>query len=119
MAPALLSSVALVAAAAARGEQPAGSCKVFANTDFAGHDLKRGTTANPDACCSLCQANAGCGWLQYWTFMPPATCYMKTSDAGRRPSPRPDVEYSGCGKGGTLHENWQGECTSGKCACDP
>ena len=58
-----------------------GSCRIFNDTDFDGHDLKMGETATVELCCALCDATAGCG---YWTFMPPKTCFMKTSNAGRR-----------------------------------
>lgn len=73
------------------------ACTTFLNTDFNGHDLhaKHGL-GNPGACCSLCKATQGCG---FWTFMPGGgVCYMKTSDTGRRPSPRSgaDTYTSGC-----------------------
>ena len=57
------------------------SCRIFNDTDFDGHDLKMGETATVELCCALCDATPGCG---YWTFMPPKTCFMKTSNAGRR-----------------------------------
>ena len=72
-----------------------GSCTVFPGTDFDGHDLKRGRTGTFEQCCSLCDGTAGCG---FWTFQPPSKCYMKTSAAGKRLSPRAgNASYtSGC-----------------------
>jgi hypothetical protein len=77
-------------------QAPLASCKVFNDTDFNGHDLKAAHgVAGPDACCGVCQSTAGCG---FWTYMPGGNvCYMKTSDAGRRPSPSGHGTYvSGC-----------------------
>jgi hypothetical protein len=73
----------------------ASSCKVLADTDLAGHDLSSGHTTSFETCCSLCDGTEGCS---FWTWMPPQTCYMKTSSAGHRPSPRGGVHSytSGC-----------------------
>ena len=71
----------------------AAGCKTFAGTDFNGHDLSRGHSSTPAACCSLCGATAGCG---FWTHMPPSTCYMKTSSAGRRSGGEFAHYTSGC-----------------------
>eukprot|EP01050_Picozoa_sp_SAG11_P029242 SAG11_NODE_8154_length_1054_cov_1.457592_1_plen_318_part_10 len=73
------------------------TCKIFPETDFSGHDLikDKGNTHTFEQCCSLCDDTTGCS---FWTFMPPHTCYVKTSAAGRRASPRSGhLSYtSGC-----------------------
>ena len=149
----LASTAALAAAASA-----AGSCKVLADTDFNGHDMSPAcgirNSSGPSACCDSCAANPGC---YFWTFAPPDTCCLKSSDAGRRPSPRSGAEAytSGCRNqscavppaappppplppapappplrpwqppngGGACTTDWNcslgGECTAGKCVCDP
>jgi hypothetical protein len=66
------------------------SCKVLPDTDYNGHDLHQASATSVAACCSACGAERFCG---FWTFMPRAshtraTCYLKTSNAGQRPSPR-------------------------------
>jgi hypothetical protein len=63
---------------------PPPTCKVFPRTDFAGHDLTEEDANTPAECCSFCSRTAGCG---FYTFVPPVTCSMKTSNAGKRPSP--------------------------------
>ena len=70
-------------------------CKVFASTDFAGHDLAEEDANTPAECCSICGRTPGCS---FYTFAPPVTCSLKTSDAGRRPSPKsgPGASTSGC-----------------------
>ena len=86
LAAAALLTASLVGCATAA--PPSSACKVFANIDFNGHDLHKahgGGAADPAGCCAACGAAKGCG---FWTFMPPQTCYLKTSDQGRRPSPR-------------------------------
>ena len=85
----------LVAAGIALLPSPSLSCKVFSNTDFNGHDLSTAHSSNFEGCCSLCDATHGCS---FWTFMPPQTCYLKTSSAGHRPSPKGGAQSytSGC-----------------------
>jgi len=89
----ILSLVVLVPAVAALDSTEA--CKVFPNTNFAGHDLIEADENTVADCCSACQAKVGCG---YWTFAPPVTCLLKLSDAGEEPSPvhGADAYTSGC-----------------------
>eukprot|EP01047_Picozoa_sp_COSAG01_P026977 COSAG01_NODE_1760_length_9301_cov_8.687242_6_plen_326_part_00 len=92
----LLFAATLPPSALTAATQSSSTCKVFNNTDFNGHDLRGAHgVEGPGACCGLCQSTAGCG---FWTFMPSGSvCYMKTSDAGRRPSPAGHGTYtSGC-----------------------
>ena len=49
------------------------SCKTFANTNFAGHDLSETDENTAPDCCTACEATAGCG---FWTFIPPTTCQV-------------------------------------------
>jgi hypothetical protein len=71
------------------------TCKVFVNTDFQGHDVQEQDENTSGDCCSACAANKDCG---FWTFAPPTTCNLKSSDAGKRPSPvsGPNAYTSGC-----------------------
>ena len=77
------------------GVASTGGCKIFPDTDFNGHDLATAHASSTEGCCSSCDAKAGC---EFWTFMPPQTCYLKTSSAGRRVSPKvgPAAYTSGC-----------------------
>eukprot|EP01043_Picozoa_sp_COSAG02_P051257 COSAG02_NODE_5373_length_4390_cov_3.127709_2_plen_494_part_00 len=95
-----------------------GTCKVFPKTDFNGHDLKSGKTGNFEQCCSLCDGTAGCN---YWTFMPPRTCYMKTSAAGRRPSPDAGASAytSGCKNASCILPPPSPPPNLGSYGCDP
>eukprot|EP00937_MAST-01D_sp_MAST-1D-sp2_P001203 g1203.t1 len=72
------------------------SCQVFSDTDFNGHDLHAAHASDPGTCCSVCRNTTGC---LFWTHMGDTTvCYLKTSDAGRRPSPKSGAQTytSGC-----------------------
>jgi hypothetical protein len=70
-------------------------CKIFQNTDFEGSDFLEQDENSPADCCSACVKNQYCG---YWTFIPPTTCNLKTSDKGKRPSPASGANSytSGC-----------------------
>ena len=59
-------------------------CKVFLDTNFAGHDLYETDENSASDCCGACGRAEGCG---FWTFAPPSTCSLKTSMAGKEPSP--------------------------------
>ena len=67
-----------------------GSCSPEADTDYAGHDLSRAPSTNASSCCGLCTADGQC---QAWTLIPDAasttgaTCFLKSSSAGRRTEP--------------------------------
>ena len=82
MSPHALPLLSLLLAAAA-GQ--ACGCTFEQNFDYNGHDLRPGGDAvnvlNATECCAVCSATAGCF---FWTLQLPNTCYLKTSDAGRR-----------------------------------
>jgi len=71
----------------------AGNCSCFeSGFDYDGNDLVS-PVASPSqpACCALCAATPGC---KFYSFCPngacaggPTMCYLKTSDAGRKPWP--------------------------------
>ena len=86
----LLSSSLFAATTATAATAAAASCTTFANTDFDGHDLHATHADDAGGCCDACDTTAGCA---FWTFMPPHTCYMKTSSAGKRAMPH---YTSGC-----------------------
>ncbi len=65
----------------ARRQPPDAVCTNFTDTDFDGHDLHAVHSQDVEECCSACAVTDEC---LFWTFMPPTTCYLKTSDAGRR-----------------------------------
>ena len=70
-------------------------CKLFPETNFDGHDLSETDENSPGDCCDLCALTDGCS---FWTYIPPERCMLKTSDAGRQPSPvnGSDAYTSGC-----------------------
>jgi hypothetical protein len=55
-------------------------CKDFLDTNFAGSDLGESDANNAAECCTKCQGTSGCG---FYTFVPPTTCLLKTSNAGK------------------------------------
>merc|ERR1712183_1190780 len=70
-----------------------GDCSLEGSTDYEGYDLVEGSVASssPEECCTACQDNSHLG-CRFWTFAPQyATCYLKTSDAGRRHGGDPGV----------------------------
>lgn len=71
------------------------TCHLYPNTNLEGHDLYEQDENTPAACCEACSSVDDCG---YWTFVPPTTCFLKTSNAGSRPSPTSgaDTYTSGC-----------------------
>lgn len=64
--------------------RPPAQCKIFEDTDFNGNDLKSVYTTSSAGCCDECASVEKCS---FWTFIPPSTCFLKTSDAGKRPTP--------------------------------
>lgn len=64
--------------------QPADDCALQTDTDFDGNDLATTTASSPVDCCNKCAAYAGC---KFFTIEHAAggTCWLKSSDAGRRP----------------------------------
>eukprot|EP00927_Polykrikos_kofoidii_P035261 TRINITY_DN2983_c0_g5_i1.p1 TRINITY_DN2983_c0_g5~~TRINITY_DN2983_c0_g5_i1.p1 ORF type:complete len:532 (+),score=71.79 TRINITY_DN2983_c0_g5_i1:217-1812(+) len=108
------------------------TCSSEASTDMQGYDISSGTVSanSPDECCAACDDAAGRGCL-FWTFMPPFTCYMKYSDAGRRraddPGSPPVIsQYTSGSIAGVpsskCNNDWDcslaGECRQGRCICD-
>lgn len=98
------------------------SCTFENNTDYNGHDIqpvRRLDAKDPNECCSLCTLNTIC---KAFTFMPPKTCYLKTSDAGRRTM---HGYVSGLVEPKKCSSDWNcslsGICqlATGKCICDP
>lgn len=114
------------------------SCTFETSTDFEGNDLSQGqvSASTPEECCASCvdASSRGCS---FWTFMPPSTCFLKVSDAGRRRGGDPDVPSvistytSGSIEGSptptpspafTCSDDWDcslaGTCAEGACTCD-
>ena len=80
---------------AAAASSVASTCKTFPNTDFVGNDLHEEDANTPGECCDICSTTPGYG---FYTFAPPATCSLKTSNSGSKPSPASgaDAYTSGC-----------------------
>lgn len=113
-------------------------CTFENSTDFDGHDIGSVVVAGPVECCSSCTSSADKG-CKFWTFIPPNSCWMKVSDAGRRHAGDPGVPgviahyTSGSIQGPappappapppfTCQDSWNcslaGECKDGVCVCD-
>jgi len=107
----------------------ASDCTFENATDFEGHDLHSVKGNSPEDCCSACTEASSQGCL-FWTFMPPSTCYLKVSDAGRRHAgdegaPKKIATYTS----GSIYvppfscsDDWDcslaGTCSNGVCSCD-
>lgn len=59
-------------------------CALEVGVDFSGSDIETTTASSPEDCCSKCKANSKC---KFFTIEHQAggTCWLKTSDSGRRP----------------------------------
>lgn len=63
---------------------PEDDCALQQDVDFDGNDLDTTTASSPQECCSKCANHTGC---KYFTIEHASggTCWLKSSDAGRRP----------------------------------
>jgi hypothetical protein len=62
---------------------PSDDCALQQNTDLSGNDLHTTTASSPSDCCSKCKAFKGCKFFTI-EHADGGTCWLKSSDAGRR-----------------------------------